>query len=300
MSNWQRLQQRLGGGGGGGGGSSEEMLARIAADIASKMPEAFDLEAASALYPVSYLESMNTVLVQELIRFNRLTTIVRSSLASLQKAIKGLVVMDADLEALANALLQGARPAMWMKRSYPSLKPLGGYVADLLARLDMFQTWIDGGIPKRFWLSGFFFTQAFLTGSTQNFARRNGIPIDLLSFSFRVLSTDPEDAAPEGVYVHGMFLEGARFDLGTMQLEECESKVLFVSVPLMWMCPMKTTDLNEPPSYECPLYKTSDRRGTLSTTGHSTNFVMYLQLPTDKPQSHWVKRGVAALCGLDD
>jgi dynein heavy chain len=148
--------------GGGGGGGGDSLLASIAEDIASKLPADFDLDAAKALYPVQYLQSMNTVLHQELIRFNRLTVIVRSSLANLKKAIKGLVVMDADLESLANALMTGARPAMWMKRSYPSLKPLGGYVADMMRRLTFFGDWIKKGIPDDFWVSGFFFTQAFL------------------------------------------------------------------------------------------------------------------------------------------
>ena len=35
------------------------------------------------------------------------------------------------------------------------------------------------------------------------------------------------------------------------------------------------------------------RAGTLSTTGHSTNFVMYLEVPTDKSQSHWINSSVS-------
>ena len=85
-----------------------------------------------------------------LIRFNRLIVIIRASLANLKKALKGLVVMDADLEALANALVTGQRPAMWMKRSYPSLKPLGGYVADMMRRLTFFADWIEAGRPPPF------------------------------------------------------------------------------------------------------------------------------------------------------
>jgi dynein heavy chain, axonemal len=53
----------------------------------------------------------------------------------------------------------------------------------------------------------------------------------------------------------------------------------------------------QPNAYECPLYRTAARRGALSTTGHSTNFVTYVPLPCgDESSAHWTKRGAALLC----
>lgn len=246
----------------------------------AELPGTFDLPAAEAKYPISYNQSMNTVLTQELDRFNGLIKVIVSSLKNLKKAIKGEVLLSTELEDALNSLQNGMVPAMWLAVSFPSLKSLGGYMKDLIARLEWFSTWVEKGLPKVLWISRFFFTQGFLTGTKQNYARKYGIAIDLLSYEFEVINNEENVETPvDGVNVVGMFIEGAKWNNVINSLDESDPKVLFTRCPMMLIIPCKTTEFKQYQCYECPIYKTSERQGVLMTTGHSTNFVILMRMP---------------------
>ncbi|ESO89348.1 hypothetical protein LOTGIDRAFT_210379 [Lottia gigantea] len=286
----------------GGGKSREEVMEEAAKGILEQVPSPIDIKHVMKKYPVLYEQSMNTVLTQEVIRYNRLLNTIHQSLHDLLKALKGLVVMSQGLEKMANSLYNNAVPDMWAGKAYPSLKPLASWVIDLVARVKFIHDWIDNGIPTVFWISGFFFPQAFLTGTLQNFARKMKISIDTISFDFKVMKDESEELKKEpelGCYINGLFVEGARWDHDAGLLAESRPKELYTDMPALWLIP---TANRKPPTsgfYECPVYKTLTRAGTLSTTGHSTNFVFAVEVPTDLEQKHWIKRGVAMLCALN-
>ena len=77
-------------------------------------------------------------------------------------------------------------------------------------------------------------------------------------------------------------------------------QVLFTPAPCMWLHPKRVDKMSQYPHYSCPVYRTAERRGVLATTGHSTNFVMFVRLPTIEPASHWTLNGVALISSLSD
>lgn len=92
-----------------------------------------------------------------------------------------------------------------------------------------------------------------------------------------------------------------------MKLGDQLPKVLNEVFPVIHLQPvpkaeskMENRDGKDGYFYMCPVYKTSERRGVLSTTGHSTNFVLPVYLPSEQHDSFWIKRGAALLCQLDN
>lgn len=169
-------------------------------------------------------------------RFNKLLNVIRDSLKEILKALKGLALLSTQLEEAFFNIFDGKTPIMWIAASYPSLKPLSGYVTNLLERLQFFQRWIDKGKPALFWISGIYFTQAFTTGASQNFARRYKIPIDTLAFEFTYPREQTPETPPEdGVYTYGLFFEAARWNEETWTIDESLPKVLFCNAPMIWI-----------------------------------------------------------------
>ena len=99
-------------------------------------------------------------------RFNDLLSVMRRNLDLLDKAIQGTVVMSMDLESMAASFLDGKVPMKFeAPLGYPSLKPLGSWVTDLVLRVEFLSKWLYEGAPSSYWLSAFFFPQGFMTAA---------------------------------------------------------------------------------------------------------------------------------------
>jgi dynein heavy chain len=82
-----------------------------------------------------------------------------SSLRDIKKAIKGMIVMSSELDAMYTAFLNNQLPGVWEKVSFASLKSLGSWVSDLIFRVTFMRGWLVKGEPAAFPLPVFFFPQ---------------------------------------------------------------------------------------------------------------------------------------------
>jgi len=249
------------------------------------------------------MRSLDTVLLQEMDRFNKLIKTMTSSLKELRKAIKGLVVMSADLEAMLMSFQNNQVPGIWTKVAYPCLKPLASWIKDFQRRITFFTDWCEKGQPTSFWLPGFYYPQGFMTGALQTHARKLQLPIDTLNFAFIVKNLEaPEDVsdAPEdGVYISGLYLEAARWDRRQKKLKPSNAGEMMSLMPIVHFQPVQNYVANEA-DYQAPLYKTNLRAGVLNTTGQSTNYILDVGLTTDEQPRHWVLMATALVCMSND
>lgn len=120
----------------------------------------------------------------------------------MKKAIQGLAVMSQELDEMYLAFQNNMLPGIWKKVSYASLKPLASWFKDFLERVSFLRAWLMEKAPYSYWMSGFYFPQGFLTGVLQTHSRQYKIPIDTLSFKFKVLGIDKDKltAGPEVIF----------------------------------------------------------------------------------------------------
>lgn len=297
----------------GGGGSSgatdssnDAKVQEVAQRIQQRLPQPFDLRRAhkeTFMKVNGAMISLGVFLGQELTRFNGLIEVMKDTLHELLRAIKGEVVMSDDLEKMYSCFVFQKVPAAWEEAGYPCLKPLPSWVEDFLMRIEFMGSWLLQGPRISYWLPGFFFPQGFMTAVKQTYSRSTKIAVDTLRIGCVMTpydQTEIKTPPASGAYVYGLFMEGGRFDRETMMLAESMPRQLFDRMPCILLQPVVAAEYDPEDTYTCPLYKTSLRAGTLSTTGHSTNFVVALPIPSLEIEDHWIRRGCAMLCMLDD
>jgi len=302
------LQPRTGGG--AGGKTPDEIVMEMSNDFLSKLPKKLNLKEGTAETFSKMADGspnpLSIFLTHEMSKFNGLIDAMSGMLREMVRAIKGLVVMSAQLDDAYGKFMFQQVPTPWGEagRGYPSLKPLASWFKDLVERVTFMNNWLTKAPPASFWIPAFFFPQGFLTSALQMYARRYQEPIDMLVFSAHVQQYTGLDDTPappdDGVYVHGMFVEGARYDAAEQSMAESFPGELFAPMNVVHLMPGKLDAPKPPGLYECPFYKTNVRQGTLSTTGHSTNHVCNFDLNSKEESGHWMRRGAALIAMTND
>ena len=207
--------------------------------------------------------------------------------------------MSEDIDRMYKSMLNNKVPDLWSFHAYPSLKPLSSWIENFKQRIDFLRMWLQKGKLTAYWLPAFFFPQGFLTALLQNYSRKYQIAIDALNFGFQFQTfykiEDVDQSSGDGVYFYGFYMESGEINPDTLLLEDAAPGQKFSPVPMILFSPENDHKVDEN-DFLCPLFKTSERAGTLSTTGHSTNFVIMVEVPSKKTPKHWVLRGTAMLC----
>jgi dynein heavy chain len=303
--------------GGGDGMSPDEIVKEKAEETLAKMPPDFieeifraqihKLKGPPNTQDKGFLAPLNIFLFQELQRLQRIIGIVRSNLKNLSMAIDGTVVMTVELLQDLNAIFDARVPKSWthdasgMEISW-LLPNMGGWFTGLVERQIMLNTWLENSRSsmKAYWLTGFTNAQGFLTGMRQEVTRQHKKDQwaldDVVNFT-DVMPYDLDrvkDVPEEGQNIHGLFIEGGKWNRQEGKLDESEPKKLFLPMPVIFITGItaslrrsKGVDYGQYGPYDCPIYKYPKR--------NDRYLIFRMLLKTEQHPFHWKLRGVSLM-----
>ncbi|XP_020907777.1 dynein heavy chain 8, axonemal-like [Exaiptasia diaphana] len=223
----------------------------------------------------------------------RVISAVRQTLTDLKLAIDGSIIMSETLRDSLDCMYDARIPKHWKKISWES-STLGFWFTELIERNAQFRTWCFDGRPNVFWMTGFFNPQGFLTAMRQEVTRAHkGWALDCVVLHndvTRFFKDDITTPPTEGVYVHGLFLDGAGWDRRGCKLVEPAPKVLFTPIPVVHIYAINSTGGRDNRLYQCPIYKKPQRT--------DLTYIACVDLKTNQNPDHWILRGVALLCDI--
>ncbi|XP_015413618.1 PREDICTED: dynein heavy chain 11, axonemal [Myotis davidii] len=268
--------------------STEDKVKNILDDILEKLPEEFNM--AEIMQKTSTRSPYVLVCFQECERMNLLLREIHMSLQQLDLGLKGELTPTPAVEAQQSALSYDMVPDTWSKLAYPSTYGLAQWFNDLLLRCRELDTWTqDLALPAVVWLSGLFNPQSFLTAIMQTTARKNAWPLDKMCLTVDVTKKNKDDYGHpprEGAYLHGLFMEGARWDVQSGTIAEARLKELTSAMPVIFAKAIPTDRQETKHTYECPVYKTKMR---------GPHYIWTFRLRSKEKTAKWVLAGVALL-----
>ncbi|KAH1023596.1 hypothetical protein HUJ04_012770 [Dendroctonus ponderosae] len=282
------MQPRDAGTSGGTTVTREEKVKQTVDEMLEKLPEDFNM--IEIMGKVEERTPYVIVAFQECERMNLLTGKMKQTLKELELGLKGELTITSDMEDLETAIFLDQVPPAWEQRAYPSLLGLTSWFVDLLLRIRELETWsTDFVLPASVWLGGFFNPQSLLTAIMQSTARRNELPLDKMCLQCDVTKKQKEEftSAPrDGAYVHGLHMEGARWDVQAGIIMDSKLKELHPAMPVMNIKAITQDKQDLRNMYECPVYKTKTRGPT---------YVWTFNLKTKDKPAKWTLAGVALL-----
>jgi dynein heavy chain len=300
--------------GGSGGKSMDEIVKEQALDLLEKMPPDFveeifraqitKLRGPPGTADKGFSAPLNIFLFQELQRLQNIIKIVRTNLRSIASAIDGTVVMTTELLADLGSIFDARVPIGWTNDASGAeiswlMPKLGGWFTGLNERQVMLNTWLenDRKVMKSYWLTGFTNAQGFLTGMRQEVTRqhkKDQWALDDVISHTDVLPYDMErikDVPDEGQNIHGLFIEGGRWNRQEQKLDESEPKKLFLPMPAIFVTATTAKDLRNMGivygphgPYNAAVYKYPKR--------NDRYLIFRLLLKTEAHPFHWKLRGV--------